>query len=57
MRFSPALGTWYELARLNLPGFAQPKLDGLRAVYMDGHFFSRPGNHTLVVTIKGYSNL
>ena len=44
MRFSPALCTWYEPARLSLPCFAQPKLNGLRAVYKDSHFFSRSGN-------------
>ncbi len=44
VRFSPALCTWYEPARLSFPCFAQPKLNGLRAVYKDGHFFSRSGN-------------
>ncbi len=44
MRFSPALCTWYDPARLSCPCFAQPKLNGLRAVYKDGHFFSRSGD-------------
>lgn len=33
MRFSPALCTPYQRVRLDLPCFAQPKLNGIRAVY------------------------
>lgn len=44
MEFSPALCTWYEPFRLAFPCFAQPKLNGLRAIYKDGHFFSRSGH-------------
>ena len=44
MGFSPALCTWYEPARLNPPCFAQPKLNGFRAVFKNGHFYSRSGN-------------
>ena len=44
MRFSPALLTAYEPARLRFPCFAQPKLNGFRAIYRNGQFYSRSGN-------------
>lgn len=43
-----------QLPNLRYPLYVQPKLDGFRAIYMDGQFYSRTGRPMPNVQLEGY---